>query len=189
MQMREMYHEGSIHQKTRCWAQGMEGWKALDQIAQLKWTLVATGVSLLNESDLASLIMEIFIRICGFYPSRDSDGCIIRPLPRAKRVLTEPNALPHLVQLLLTFDPRLVEKVVTLLNLVVEDNPQLPRLFSTGVFFFVMMYTGANILPIARFLKYTHMKQSFRPDEVMHNVYVRKRLGHMTLSIYHVTVM
>ena len=163
-----MYHEDSIHQKTRCWSQGMEGWKPLDQISQLKWTLVATGVALLNESDLASLIMDMFIRICDFYPSRDSDNAVIRPLPRAKRVLSEPNALPHLVQLLLTFDPRLVEKVVTLLNMIVEDNPQLPRMFSTGAFFFVMMYTGANILPIARFLKYTHMKQSFRPDEVVH---------------------
>ena len=164
--MREMYHEGSIHQKTRCWAQGMDGWRPLDQIAQLKWTLVATGVSLLNESDLASLIMDMFVRICGFYPSRDSDGCVVCPLPQVKRFLSEPNTLPHLVQLLLTFDPRLVEKVVTLLNSIVEDNPQLPRMFSTGAFFFVMMYTGANILPIARFLKYTHMKQSFRPDEV-----------------------
>ena len=29
-----------------------------------------------------------------------------------------------------------------------------------------MMYTGSNILPIGRFLKYTHMRQSFRPEEV-----------------------
>ena len=47
-----------------------------------------------------------------------------------------------------------------------QDNPQLPRVFSTGVFFFILMYTGSNILPIAEFLKYSHMKQSFRPDEV-----------------------
>lgn len=47
-----------------------------------------------------------------------------------------------------------------------QDNPQLPRAFSTGVFFFIMMYTGSNILPIAKFLKYSHMKQSFRPDDV-----------------------
>ena len=50
----------------------------------------------------------------------DSDGAIIRPLPRAKRTLSEPNILPHMVQLLLTFDPRLVEKVVTLLNMIME---------------------------------------------------------------------
>jgi DnaJ family protein C protein 13 len=50
--------------------------------------------------------------------------------------------LPHVVQLLLTFDPILVEKVATLLSLVMSDNPILSRLFNSGVFFFVMMYTG-----------------------------------------------
>ena len=45
------------------------------------------------------------------YPSKDADGAIVRPLPRAKRYLADANCLPHLVQLLLTFDPIIVEKV------------------------------------------------------------------------------
>ena len=69
-EMRELYADGSIHQKTRCWAQGMEGWKPLDQIAQLKWTVVATGIPLLNESEMAALILDMLIRMCKFYPSR-----------------------------------------------------------------------------------------------------------------------
>lgn len=68
--MRELYKEGSIHQKIRCWAPGMEGWKPLDQIAQLKWFLVSTGTALLNESEVAALTLKIFIRVCGFYPTR-----------------------------------------------------------------------------------------------------------------------
>ena len=47
-----------------------------------------------------------------------------------------------------------------------EDNPVLPRLYLTGVFFFILMYTGSNVLPIASFFKYTHTKQAFRSDEV-----------------------
>lgn len=70
------------------------------------------------------------------------------------------------MQLLLTFDPVLVEKVATLLYLVVQDNPSLNRLYLSGVFFFILMYTGSNVLPIARFLKYTHLKQAFLSDEV-----------------------
>ena len=31
-----------------------------------------------------------------------------------------------------------------------QDNPILPRLYLTGVFFFIMMYTGSNVLPIGR---------------------------------------
>ena len=36
---------------------------------------------------------------------------VSRPLPTVKRILSEPNALPHIVQLLVTFDPVLVEQV------------------------------------------------------------------------------
>lgn len=54
------------------------------------------------------------------------------------------------LQLLLTFDPILVEKVANLLYLVMQDNPNLQRLYLTGVFFFIMMYTGSNVLPVAR---------------------------------------
>jgi len=69
-----------------------------------------------------------------------------------------------------TFDPVLVEKVATLLYLVMEDNPSTPRLYLTGVFFFILMYTGSNVLPVAKFLKYTHLKQAFRSDEVCSTV-------------------
>lgn len=34
--------------------------------------------------------------------------------------------------------------------LVMQDNPNLQRLYLTGVFFFIMMYTGSNVLPVAR---------------------------------------
>ena len=129
-----------------------------------------------------------------FHLYRDPDGAIIRPLPRVKRLISEATCLPHIVQvmnglhcniclfkwlfiiylhrslslfqLLLTFDPVLVEKVATLLYPVMQDNPTLSRLYLTGVFFFILMYTGSNVLPIARFFKYTHIRQAFRSDEV-----------------------
>ena len=112
----------------------------------------------------------------------------MRPLPRIKRILSDATHLPHIVQLLLTFDPILVEKVSTLLHLVMQDNPALPRycsvdssivltvcglvyfkdhrvscrLYLTGAFFFIMMYTGSNVLPVARLLKHAHLRQAFR---------------------------
>lgn len=103
---------------------------------------MANGSPLLNETDLAGLILKILIRICEYFPSRDSEGLIIRPFPRVKQYLSDPTTLPHVVQLLLTFDPALVEKVATLLTLVMSDNPMLSRLYKSGVFFFVLMYTG-----------------------------------------------
>jgi len=126
--MKEFYKEGMIHAKTRCWSQGMDGWRPLISIPQLKWCLLATGQAVHNESDLATLILNMLIRMCEYYPSwlvrdvlvwfccfvslfcchlcptnviwfySDSDGAIVRPLPRIKRILSEAICLPHIVQ-------------------------------------------------------------------------------------------
>ena len=45
-----------------------------------------------------------------------------------------------------------------------EDNPKLATLYTTGVFFFILMYTGSNLLPIGRFLSKSHDKQAFRSE-------------------------
>ncbi|XP_023328115.1 dnaJ homolog subfamily C member 13 [Eurytemora carolleeae] len=164
-EIKDLYKEGTVTAKTKVWAQGMEGWKLLHQVPQLKWSLVAKGTPVMNESELATLILKILIQMTYFYPSRDSDGAIIRPLPTVKRVLSEPTTLPHIVQILLTFDPVLVEQVSILLFRIMEDNPKLSTLYTTGIFFFILMYTGSNVLPIGRFLGMTHDKQAFRSDK------------------------
>lgn len=41
----------------------------------------------------------------------------------------------------------------------------MPRLFLTGVFFFIMMYMGSNVMPIANFLQATHLYQAFRSEQ------------------------
>ncbi|KAI0215551.1 DnaJ-like subfamily C member 13 [Lamellibrachia satsuma] len=179
-EMKDFWKEGVINAKTRCWAQGMDGWRPLVTVSQLKWCLLATGQAVMNETDLAVLVLNMLIKMCGYYPSRDADDAVIRPMPRIKRLLSEAICLPHIVQLLLTFDPILVEKVATLLNLVMQDNPTLSRLYLTGVFYFIMMYTGSNVLPVARFLKYTHAKQAFRSDEnKTSDIMQRSVIGHM----------
>ncbi|KAL4623419.1 hypothetical protein GN956_G19211 [Arapaima gigas] len=164
-EMQDLWKEGTLMAKTRCWAQGMDGWRPLQAIPQLKWCLLASGQAVMNETDLATLILNMLITMCSYFPSRDQENAIIRPLPRVKRLISDNTCLPHIVQLLLTFDPILVEKVAILLYLVMQDNPNLPRLYLTGVFFFIMMYTGSNVLPVARFLKYTHLKQAFKTEE------------------------
>ena len=68
--MKDLWSEGTINARTRCWAQGLEGWKPLHQIPQLKWVLLATGNAVMNESDLATMILNMLIRICGYYPSK-----------------------------------------------------------------------------------------------------------------------
>ncbi|XP_033022077.1 dnaJ homolog subfamily C member 13 isoform X3 [Lacerta agilis] len=179
-EMQELWTKGVLTSKTRCWAQGMDGWRPLHIIPQLKWCLLATGQAVLNETDLATLILNMLVTMCSYFPSRDQDNAIIRPLPRVKRLLSDSTCLPHIIQLLLTFDPILVEKVAILLFYIMQDNPQLPRLYLSGVFFFIMMYTGSNVLPVARFLKYTHSKQAFKSEEMKgQDIVQRSILGHI----------
>lgn len=70
LQLKKLYSEGVIKKDTKCWAQGMHNWKPLVNITQLKWTLVARGTPLLNESDLATLILNMLINMIKYYPCR-----------------------------------------------------------------------------------------------------------------------
>lgn len=127
---------------------------------------MASGTSIYNETELASHILDILIKCTSFFPSRARDGkAVLIPGPKLSRKVSEFICLPHIVQVCLTHDPGLLERVATLLCQIMEDNPEQPKVYLTGVFYFMLMYTGSNILPIARFLKMTHMKQAFRNEE------------------------
>uniref|UniRef100_H2Z526 J domain-containing protein n=1 Tax=Ciona savignyi TaxID=51511 RepID=H2Z526_CIOSA len=177
-EMKDFWEDGTLTAKSRCWAQGMDGWRHVHTIPQLKWVLMASGQAVLNPTDLSIVILNILIRICEYYPSRDANNAVIRPLPRVKRLLSEPICLPHCIQLLLTFDPILVEKVSILLLNVMLDNPSLSRIYLTGIFFFILMYTGSNVLPIGKFLQYLHLKQATRAtEEASSDMLARSILG------------
>ncbi|KAL1438694.1 hypothetical protein MTO96_047883 [Rhipicephalus appendiculatus] len=164
-QLQEMWAEGKLSARTLCWAQGMAGWQPLARVAQLRWGLLATGQALLNDGELAATVLSVLSSICSFYPSRDSDGAVVRPIPRAKRLLSERSSLVHIVQILLTFDPVLVEKVAQLLLQVMEENPAVQQLYATGFFYFVLLYTGSNLLTIGELLHKAHTCQAHRFDE------------------------
>ena len=81
------------------------------------------------------------------------------------QVLSSTERLGKLVQLLLTFEPSIVERAASLLTRLVEDNPTLPRLYLSGAFFFALMYTGSNVLPLIRFLHVAHLQQLYQDEE------------------------
>lgn len=80
LQMQEFWSTGVLTAKTRCWAQGMDGWRPLQAIPQLKWCLMATGQAVMNESDLATLILNMLITMCSYYPSRWAKHWEIHPI-------------------------------------------------------------------------------------------------------------
>ncbi|ESP01913.1 hypothetical protein LOTGIDRAFT_180237 [Lottia gigantea] len=69
-EMKEFWKEGIITAKTRCWAQGMDGWRPLHTVPQLKWILLATSQPVMNETDLATLILNMLIKMTEYFPSR-----------------------------------------------------------------------------------------------------------------------
>ena len=75
-QMKDHWDQGTIHPKTRCWAQGMDGWRPLLSVPQLKWTFLASGQSIMNESEMAMLILSMLIKMAEYYPSR-YDGLLL----------------------------------------------------------------------------------------------------------------
>jgi len=167
-EMEEYWADGVLTEQSR--VRTRDSSEALmPRFVQLKWGLLATGKGVMNETDLASTILNMLITICRFYPSRDVNDAVIRPLPRVKSILGERQQLQHVVQLLLTFDPILVEKVAVLLMEIMKDNHNLSQAFLTGVFYFILMYNGSNVLPIGEFLKYMHLKQAFRSNEERQN--------------------
>uniref|UniRef100_A0A3Q1H7F9 J domain-containing protein n=1 Tax=Anabas testudineus TaxID=64144 RepID=A0A3Q1H7F9_ANATE len=131
-EMQEFWNTGVLTAKTRCWAQGMDGWRPLQAIPQLKmvplshWTVT-----------VCRHLLFVFLM---FYVSA-----------QFKYDINISLELGHIF--------------ANVLYLIMQDNPNLQRLYLTGIFFFIMMYTGSNVLPVARFLKYTHLKQAFKSEE------------------------
>lgn len=162
-ELRRLYKQGKVRGDTKVWAQGQTGWKVMADVPQLRWGIITADVAgAWNLSEVTTNVLDILTLLCAYFPTRDEDGVIMQPLPRVKRYLSDPAVLPHVVQLLLTFDPEICNRVSRLLYVLMEDNPYLPRLHLTGCFFFLMMYAGSDIIPMCRFLHMTHRKQAFR---------------------------
>nr|CCC48508.1 putative endosomal trafficking protein RME-8, fragment [Trypanosoma vivax Y486] len=159
--LKQLYADGVITDKTKVWAKGLSGWMELVDVQQLRWGLVSQGGNrMLTFSEVSCTVLDILTRLCDHYPSKDDNGAVMQPLPLVKRYLSSPQVLPHIVQLLLTFDPGVCSRVHTLLCTVMDENPTVSQFFLTGVFFFTLMYTGSDVLPMCRMLDMSHKSQS-----------------------------
>ena len=96
-ELKRNFNDEVIRETTKVWAQGMEGWRHLEDVPQLKWALMGFGDPLLTESELSSVILDIFIEMVKKYPGRGAQGQLIRPEPKIKRILCQPDSLPHIV--------------------------------------------------------------------------------------------
>ena len=65
-ELTDLFNDKTLSARTKVWAQGLEGWRLLQQVPQLKWALLGKGQAVMNESEMASLILSIFINMCRY---------------------------------------------------------------------------------------------------------------------------
>lgn len=170
-ELKELYKAGEVTATSKVWAQGMPGWREFRAVAQLRWGILsADQPSVLTLTEVTYAVLDILLLLCEHYPSVNSDGAVMQPQPKVKRLLSGPAILPHIVQLLLTFDSGICARVHTLLFMLMEANPLVGRLFLTGVFFFSCLYTASDVLPMCRLLATTHRRQAFQYSAATNDV-------------------
>ena len=165
--LEKAFREGKIDGKTLMKNKDSWEWKPLETFRCLRWRFMMTGTSSLSAVDCAEKCVEIMLTLCKLFPVKDDSGTIMKPLPRARIILSDMKlVLPHIVQLLITQQPRLIERAAELITLIVEENELLIRkLYRTGLFCFAFMYQGSNVLPLIALVKETHTKQLFQGFE------------------------
>lgn len=82
-------------------------WPASYSTCWFRWQSTTQAGKLQNKPQV---VCNCYARFCTLNESltcclcRDSDGAIIRPLPKVKRILSDPMCLPHLVQVYYTIN-------------------------------------------------------------------------------------
>jgi DnaJ family protein C protein 13 len=165
--LEKAYREGKIDGKTLMHTKENWEWKPLDSYRCLRWRFMMSGTSTLTAVHCAEKCVEIMLTLCKLFPVKDDGGTIMKPLPRARIILSDMKVvLPHIVQLLITQQPRLIEKAAELITLITEENEMLIRkMYRTGLFCFAFMYQGSNVLPLVQLVKDTHTRQLFQGFE------------------------
>lgn len=150
---------------TLVWAQGMREWMRLDSLRAVMWFACSEGAPALTPHARGESCVELLRRLVNLRPSLDSEGAPVRPVPKAKRVLSGPRTLPHIAQALLAGSPRLVDGVAGLLGDLLRHNPKaIVKFYMTGAFYFVLGYGGSNWKALSELLAATHLGQSFHAD-------------------------
>ncbi|OMO57985.1 hypothetical protein COLO4_34940 [Corchorus olitorius] len=147
--IRRLWSKKAIDWTTRCWASGMQDWKRLRDIRELRWAL-SVRVPVLTPTQVGEAALSVLHSMVSAHSDLDDAGEIVTPTPRA----------------MLSGEPTIVETAAALLKAVVTRNPKaMIRLYSTGAFYFALAYPGSNLLSIAQLFSVTHVHQAFHGGE------------------------
>ena len=161
-EIRQLYARGSIDASTLFWASDMAEPTPLRSLRELRWW-ISTGPAPMTPFHAAATALRILYSMVSLRPAvSELSGEVVIPLPAAHRQLASPRCLPHIVQILLSGEPELVDLASKLLIKILEHNTHaLSKLYRTGLFFFVFAYCGSNFAEAAKLLHLAHLKQQF----------------------------
>eukprot|EP00890_Picochlorum_soloecismus_P001518 jgi/Picsp_1/2367/NSC_05830-R1_dnaj homolog subfamily c member 13 len=158
-----MFRQGKISPSTLMHRIGMKKPQMFWDIRELRWWCAEGGV-LASEKNIPRRALEVLIQIVVLNPAKDPiTHSSILPLPKAHRYLSSRVCMSRIAQLVLTNDPMAVPLASKLLRLITTQNAEaMSQLYSTGIFFFVLLFSGSNLTEISKLLRVSHLKQRFR---------------------------
>ena len=177
-ELKDAMDSGEINAETLVWGESLEDWTKLGEVRQLRWRLFMRDKKrvVLTPHTAAAVSLEILIKLLVLHPAVNMEGLVVHPIPRAKRILSSPRCLPHIVQAVLCGAAGVVDAVTRLLHHLLQHNEAVSRLYLTGIFFFLAGYAGSNFTGIAKLLAFTHLRQHFNgTDQLASELELHKR--------------
>eukprot|EP00850_Spirogloea_muscicola_P020512 SM000218S06608 [mRNA] locus=s218:193476:202559:- [translate_table: standard] len=159
--VRRAFFKNEVGWSDLCWAADMPRWQPLHIVRELRWVL-ASKAPVLTPAQVGEVALGILNKLLAVHTDLDEGGELVTPTPIVKRILSSPRCLPHVAQSILTGEPAVVAGAASLLETAMRHNPRaMARLYTTGVFYFLLAYGGSNLRSTALLLSSAHLQQSF----------------------------
>lgn len=161
-EIRSLFRNGSIGKGTYMSRIGMKCPAILESIRELHWWC-AEGVAPFSERDFALTALDVLTGIFHLCPAKDPiSGIQLLPLPVCHRQMSMQNCVSRIAQTLLTNDPEFVNKSCHLLSAYISQNGDaMKTIYQTGIFFYILAYSGSDLIEAAKFLRISHLQQKF----------------------------
>ena len=113
--------------------------------------LLSPGRALYTPAEIGTKTLSMLFKLAFIHRSANYKGTPFFPIPRSKKLMSNPEHLSIFAQLLLSNDSLVVETAAILLTSLIEFNIHANnKLYLSGAFYFACRYSGNNFVPLAK---------------------------------------
>ena len=113
--------------------------------------LLSPGRALYTPAEIGTKTLSMLYKLAFIHRSANYKGTPFFPIPRSKKLMSNPEHLSIFAQLLLSNDSLVVETAAVLLTSLIEFNIHANnKLYLSGAFYFACRYSGNNFVPLAK---------------------------------------